>query len=113
MQLLGTTGTYLSQFGAYGTGNSQFRTPGGICRDPRGRQQLLGCRLLQQSPAEVRGGRGAHLRLRQRLADERGANAYGYIDVPASTWWALAPGDNSVQVTGGSTWTASWRDAWL
>ena len=28
-----STGTYLSQFGSYGLGDGQFRTPGGICPD--------------------------------------------------------------------------------
>lgn len=42
-----------------------------------------------------------------------GVNAYKELYPPASDWWKLQPGDNLIQVTGGSSWTISWRDAWL
>lgn len=44
-----------------------------------------------------------------------GLNLYSYIDVPNTTWWSLNPGDNAVQVVGPgvTTYTMTWRDAWL
>ena len=40
------------------------------------------------------------------------ANAYSTVNVPITHWWSLAPGDNSIFVSGVTSWTIEWRDAW-
>lgn len=42
-----------------------------------------------------------------------GVNVYSYLNIPASIWWKLQPGDNSILVSGATSWSMDYRDAWL
>lgn len=47
-----------------------------------------------------------------RTVTQGSASKYGAVVVPA-TWWAMAPGANTISVSGASSITVYWRHAWL
>jgi hypothetical protein len=48
-----------------------------------------------------------------RTVLQGGANKRGAVQYPSSVWWAMAPGANTISVTGASSITVTWRSAWL
>lgn len=42
-----------------------------------------------------------------------GLNIYSFVNVPASNWWKLQPGDNSILVSGATSWSMTYNDSWL
>lgn len=110
-----SSGVYQSQFGGTGNGPTQFSAPRGLAMLGSTTTPLYvvdsGNNRVQKLNIT---GASAVLDLDFSIASVAagGQNYYSLVDVPNSTWWALAPGDNLIQVTGGTSWTINWRDAW-
>lgn len=109
-----STGTLLSSYGSFGSGPGQFQRPWGVAMLGSGTTPLYAVDNALSTVQKIDTS-GFALALDFSIASVRqaGLNAYNLVDVPSSAWWALAPGDNLISVTGGSAWTINWRDAWL
>jgi len=105
---------YQTKFGTYGYGDGQFSAPGGI--DRAGNVLYIADQgNYRVETFDISGSGVVTFNFAAAALSATGFNLYSKINVPLSTWWALQPGDNSVQVSGSgvTTWTALWRDAWL
>lgn len=118
IQKFNASGVYQSQLGSFGSGVSQFYYPQSIAMLKSTTTPLYVLDYGNAGPPDVSkitvgSGLIFDLDFSSRTVLVGGTNAYGYVDVPNSTWWDLGPGDNIIQATGGTTWTINWRDAWL
>lgn len=118
VQKFNSSGVYQSQFGSYGSGNGQFSAPLAIAVTPGAATPLWVVDYNNSRVQKFTNTTGANLTLDASSGSilSGGNNAYSLIDVLTTTWWALSPGDNSIQVTGSATFTSAaitWRDAWL
>lgn len=48
-----------------------------------------------------------------RTVVQGSTDKYAAVQFPTSVWWAMAPGANTISVTGGTSATITWRSAWL
>lgn len=113
IQKFNSSGTYQSQLGSYGTSGGQFAFPCGIA--------MLGSGTTPLWVADTQNNRiekfdvgsmvlVVDFSVASVLVSQQ--NFYNVVNVPGTVWWTLAPGDNLIQVTGGTSWTINWRDAW-
>lgn len=116
IQKFNSSGVYQTRFGSFGAGDGQFNYPSLI--EAKGTTlwvpDLNNNRIQQFSVASGSGTITLDFALRT-VTTNNGLNLYSFLDVPNSEWWALGPGDNTIQVIGSAvtSFTVNWRDAWL
>jgi DNA-binding beta-propeller fold protein YncE len=115
VQKFNSSGVFQSKLGSYGSGPTQFNFPEGIAMLGSGTSPLWVIDSSNNQIKKFQTTGTVDLTFDTSVASLviGGLNYYSLIDVPSTNWWSLAPGDNLIQITGGASWTLSWRDAWL